>query len=200
MLPTLALLALLAGCDDPVPTYSPLDPPGPGEGWVDGGGLIVPPLGALLAVSGADSDGLRVYSVALGDALDCAAQRAYDDAVEAANERWIEDGDHDALLAAIAAADRALYPAGTWKLHLDLGRRAGPTEDLPLGDVRLFGERRTDDGVDAEFTADAAGVESFEGSAARAAGVLDFGASWTGDAVDDGYFEFRVAFDAPTCP
>ncbi len=194
-----ALLLVGSACDAPQEASPLPDPAGPGEGWVDGGGLLVPPLGAVLTVSGADPDGRRVYTVTLGDELTCDRQREHDVAVEAANDRWLEDADHEALQQAIDDADRALFPPGTWTLRLDLGRRDDPSAALPLAEVRLFAERRTDGEPDAEFTAESPGVVEFEGSEGRIAAELGFGALWTGSAVTEGYFDFSVGFDALGC-
>ncbi len=196
---SLLLLAVLVGCDSPQPASPVYDPAGPWEAWVDGGALLVPPLGAVLTVSGADPDGLRVYVVTMGEGLDCGRQLEHDLAVGAANQQWIIDGDHDALLAAIDAADQTLFPPGTWMLRLDLGRRASGEDALVVADIRLFAERRTEDGVDIEITAEFPGVESFEGDSERAFGQLGFGAAWIGPGADDAYHEFTIGFDARLC-
>jgi hypothetical protein len=195
----LLLLVALFGCDTQQSSTSMHDAAEPGEGWVDGGGLLMPPLGATLSVSGADQDGLRLWLVSLGERLDCDSQREHDAAVEAANEAWLVDGDHEALQAAIAAADVALFPPGTWMLRLDLGRRQSAVDSLNVDDVRLFGERRSDDGVDLEFTSQGPGVDAFDSSDSHAAGQLGFGAVWTGEPVEDGYYDFTLGFDARVC-
>ncbi len=193
------LVLALCGCDLPGSGTPPHAPAGPDEGWVDGGGVLVPPMGVILSVSGADQDGLRVWTVSFGEQLDCGTQLEHDLTVEAANAQWTQDGDVDALQEAIAAADRALYPAGTWKMRLDLGRRASGEDPLVVNDIRLFAERRTADGVDVEVTAAAPDVENFDGDEQRAAGTLEFGSAWTGDGLEDDYYEFEIGFDATFC-
>lgn len=193
------MLVLLASCDAPdggTPVYEDADP---GEAWVDGGGLLVPPLGALLSVSGADGEGLRVWTVSLGEDLTCARQLEHDLAVEAANQQWIQDGDHAALQEGIDAADRALYPVDTWRIRIDLGRRAEGTDPLEVEDIRLFGELRGSDAPDAEVDGQSPGVLAFDGTDTHAAGQLGFGATWVGPAVRDDYYEFVVGFDASVC-
>jgi hypothetical protein len=193
------LLAALVGCEAP-----PASPPtgqvaAPGEAWFDGGPIAVPPLRALLRISDADEDGLRGYVVYMGEEQTCAGRLEYDLAVDDAFEKFPDDEDDDALDAALDAATYALYPAGTWRLRLDLGRRATSSDDLPLDDISLFAERRTEESFDIVFTAGSPDTTAFTGGDGHAAGEMEFGANWLGPAGDQEHHEFQIGFNAGVC-